>query len=256
MKRKKRSLGVLMIVTALIITLLPVSEADAQSSASDFKMEGSTLVQYRGTDKNVSIPDTVEIIGRSAFENNKNIELVVVPNSVKKIEAYAFWGCDNLDNVVLGKGLSEVGDYAFASCGGLKQMFIPSNVVSIGIQAFADCVNMTDIKIPPETVNIHETAFNGCYKLTIHSEADSAAEKYAKDFYERQKEMPEYQDVSNYNPSDNHVTPSPAPTQTPSSTDTPTPSQSPSQETGDILGSTQVVANQAVVFINNANPHL
>lgn len=254
MKRKKRILGVLMMVSALIITLLPVSEADAQTSASDFKMEGSTLVQYRGTDKNVSIPDTVEVIGSGAFENNKNIELVIVPNSVKRIEPYAFWGCDNLDNVVLGKGLSEVGDYAFACCGGLKQMFIPSNVVSIGIQAFTDCVNMTDIKIPQETLYIHETAFNGCYRLTIHSETGSAAEEYAKAFYERQKEMPEYQDVPNYNPSDtnNTVTPTPSP----APTETPAPTQGPAEETGDVLGSTQVVANQAVVFINNAKPNV
>lgn len=160
MKRKRRIVGVMMIITALIITLLPISEADAATSASDFQIEGSTLIKYRGAEKNVSVPNTVKVIGRSAFENNKNIELVVLPNSVEQIEPYAFWGCDKLDNVVLGKGLTEVGDYAFASCAGLKQMFLPSNVVSIGIQAFADCVNMTDIKIPPETAYIHETAFD------------------------------------------------------------------------------------------------
>ena len=67
-------------VTALIIMLLP--EADAEASASDFRMDGSTLVKYVGKDKNVSVPNTVEVIGRGAFEDNTNIELVVVPNSV------------------------------------------------------------------------------------------------------------------------------------------------------------------------------
>lgn len=47
MRRKKRNLSVLMIVVALMIMLLPVSEADAESSASDFRMEGSTLIKYR-----------------------------------------------------------------------------------------------------------------------------------------------------------------------------------------------------------------
>ena len=138
MKRKKRITGALITVVLLIIMLLPVSEADAETSASDFKMEGSTLVKYRGTEKNVTIPNTVEVIGRSAFEDNTNIELVVVPNSVTRIEPYAFWGCDSLDTVVLGKGLSEVGDYSFAGCKGLVQMSIPSNAISIGIQAFGD----------------------------------------------------------------------------------------------------------------------
>ena len=110
MKKRKRLYGVLLVIAALVIMQLPVSEADAAtSSASDFTMEGSTLVKYRGKEKNVSIPNTVEVIGEGAFEENKNIELVVIPNSVKKIEPYAFWGCDNLDTVVLGKGLNEVG---------------------------------------------------------------------------------------------------------------------------------------------------
>ena len=151
MKRKKLKLGVLMLVTALIIMQLPVSEADAAASASDFKIEGSTLVKYRGKEKNVSVPKTVTSIGRGAFEDNMNVELVVLPNSVTDIGPYAFWGCDNLDTVVLGKDISAVGDYAFAGCKGLEQMTIPSSVSTIGVQAFADCVNLKDISIPAQT---------------------------------------------------------------------------------------------------------
>ncbi len=244
MKRKKRIIGVLMLVTALIIMQLPMSEADAAASASDFKMEGSTLVKYRGTEKNVSVPKTVTAIGRGAFEDNKNIELVVLPNSVTQIEPYAFWGCDNLDTVVLGKEITAVGDYAFAGCKGLEQMTIPANVSSIGVQAFGDCVNLKDISIPTQTLYIHETAFDGCARLTIHCDAGSAADEYAKAFYERQKEMPEYEDVPNYAPSD--------PVQ-PSDPGTPTPSPvpEPTEVPGNVLGSTHVVGNQAVVFVDN-----
>lgn len=197
MKRKKRISGVLLTLAALVIMQLPMAEADASTSASDFQIEGSTLKRYRGTDKNVSVPDTVQIIGNGAFEDDANIELVVMPNSVRQIESYAFWGCDNLDTVVLGKGLSEIGDYAFTKCTGLQQISVPSSVTSIGIEAFKDCANLTDVTIPPETVNIHETAFDGCVKLTIHYEEGSAAEEYAAAFYERQKEMPGYQKPSN-----------------------------------------------------------
>ena len=119
MRKRKKLVGVLMIVASLIIMQLPVSEADAaSSSASDFRIEGSTLVKYRGTEKNVSVPDTVKTIAQGAFEDDTNVELVVLPNSVERIESYAFWGCENLDTVVLGKGLSAVGDYAFAGCSG------------------------------------------------------------------------------------------------------------------------------------------
>lgn len=267
MKRKKRLCGILLVIAALIIMQLPVSEADAATSASDFKMEGSTLVKYRGTETNVSIPDTVERIGEGAFEDKNKVELIVVPNSVKMIDPYAFWGCDNLDTVVLGKGLTEIGSFTFANCKGLKQMTIPQGVHSIGAQAFADCVNMTDITIPPEVTDIHDTAFDGCYKLVIHYEAGSAADKYAQEFYEKQKEMPEYEDVSDYQP--DSTTDSNGQSGTDSNDNS-----GGNQNTGDgaegngnsvqndwdnsgtLLGSTSVVGNQAVVFIDNTSPNV
>lgn len=265
MKRKKRLFGILLILTALIIMQLPVSEADAATSASDFKMEGSTLIKYKGTESNVSIPDTVEVIGERAFENNLNVELVVVPNSVKRIEKYAFWGCENLDNVVLGKGLTEVGDYAFTNCKALNHMSVPSNIRSIGIQAFADCVSMTDIYIAPEVTHIHETAFDGCYKLQIHCETGSTAEKYAVDFYERQKNMPEYEEVGAYQP-DNGTQNSQEnqvgntgqteeniqPEDSISQPDIQQPDNSGAgNNEGTCIGTTSIVGNRAVILMNN-----
>ncbi len=180
-------MSVLIVIVTLIIMLLPVSEADAETSASDFRMEGSTLVKYRGTEKNVTIPDTVEVIGRSAFEDNKDVELVVLSNSVRRIDPYAFWGCENLDTVVLGTGLSAVGDYAFTKCTGLEQMTLPSNITAIGIQAFGDCTSLRNISIPAQTTSIHETAFDGCYQLTFHCDSGTVADEYAKAFYEKQQ---------------------------------------------------------------------
>lgn len=244
MKRKKLIAGVLMLVTVLILMRLPVSEADAAASASDFRIEGGTLVKYRGTEKNVSVPDTVDTIGRGAFEDNTNIELVVLPNSVKTIEPYAFWGCGSLDTVVLGKGLTSVGDYAFAGCKGLVQMTIPANVTSIGVQAFGDCVNLTDISIPPETGYIQETAFDGCVRLTIHCDPGSAADEFAGSFYERQKEMPGYGEAPEEPSEPEEPDPvEPAPTETPS-----VPEEIPPEQPGEVLGSTHVVGNSAVVF--------
>lgn len=237
----KRRFGILLIIAALIIMQLPVSEADAATSASDFKIEGSTLVKYRGDETQVTIPDRVEIIGEGAFEENDNIESVVIPNSVTWIERYAFWGCDNLKTVTLGKGIQEIGPYTFANCKGLKQITIPTNVKSIGLQAFVDCVNLTDITIPVETIEIHEAAFDGCFKLYIHCTPGSFADEYAQTFYEKQEEMPEYEDVPEYqepeipeeNETDDSVIYDPVP--------------------GRMIGSTQVVGNNAMVFIEGSN---
>lgn len=251
MKRKRRLSGVLWIITALIIMQLPVSEADAATSASDFKMEGTTLVKYRGTETNVSIPDTVEVIAGNAFENNDKVELVVVPNSVKKIEAFAFWGCDNLDTVVLGKGLTEVSDYSFANCKGLEKMSIPDNVRSIGVHAFSDCINMTDITIPAEVTFIHETAFDGCYKLYIHCETGSYADKYAEEFYKKQSEMPAYEDAPEYDNSAGTGDTKEDGTDKDNVAGGNDSSESIITNPGTLLGSTQIVGNQAVVFLDN-----
>ena len=59
MNHKKWVVALALIATALILTHLPVSEADAAASASDFQIEGSTLTKYRGSDERVTIPDTV-----------------------------------------------------------------------------------------------------------------------------------------------------------------------------------------------------
>ena len=48
MNHKKWVVALVLIATALILTHLPVSEADAAASASDFLIEGSTLTKYRG----------------------------------------------------------------------------------------------------------------------------------------------------------------------------------------------------------------
>lgn len=248
MKGKRKLFGILLVIAALIIMQLPGSEADAATSASDFKMEGTTLVKYLGTDKTVSVPASVEVIGQDAFDENDSIEKVILPDSVTKIEAYAFWGCDSLNTVVLGEGLLEVGDFVFANCKGLKEMNLPENIRSIGIQAFVDCVNLTDITIPPEVTDIHESAFDGCYRLVIHCEAGSTADKYAKAFYQKQLEMPEYEDVSDYEPAD-----------TEDDRDTDDGKDAPARENeaaGELLGSTKVVANQAVLFIDNTSPRV
>ena len=79
MNHKKWMAVIALAVTALILTHLPVSEADAAASASDFQTQGSTLVKYRGTEERVTIPDTVEVLVESAFEYNLYFLFFVFP---------------------------------------------------------------------------------------------------------------------------------------------------------------------------------
>lgn len=243
MNHKKWVVALVLIATALILTHLPVSEADAAASASDFQIEGSTLTKYRGSDERVTIPDTVEVVGESAFENNQKVQLVVVPKSVKRMDAYVFWGCDNLEEVVLGKGLTSVDEYAFSGCTGLKQITIPENVQSIDAQAFAGCTNLTDIYIPDTVTSIADDAFLNCDNVTIHADEGSVAAKFAQKLAEQKSQSPLVTAAPSATggTSDVQATTEPAPTETPTPAPTPVP--------GNVLGSTFVVGNHAMVMV-------
>ena len=247
MNHKKWMAVIALAVTALILTHLPVSEADAAASASDFQTQGSTLVKYRGTEERVTIPDTVEVVGESAFENNQKVQFVVIPKSVKRLEAYVFWGCNNLEEVVLGKGLTAVDEYSFAGCTGLKQITIPENIQSIDAQAFAGCVNLTDIYIPATVTGIAEDAFLNCDNVTIHADEGSVAAQFAQKLAEQKNRDPLVTAAPVQTPTavsrpDTQATTEPVSTATPAPVATPVP--------GNVLGSTIVVGNHALVMVH------
>ena len=247
MHHKKWMAVIALAVTALILTHLPVSEADAAASASDFQTQGSTLVKYRGTEERVTIPDTVEVVGESAFENNQKVQFVVIPKSVKRLDAYVFWGCNNLEEVVLGKGLTAVDEYSFAGCTGLKQITIPENVQSIDAQAFAGCINLTDIYIPATVTGIAEDAFLNCDNVTIHADEGSVAAQFSQKLAEQKNRDPLVTAAPVQTPTavsrpDTQATTEPVSTTTPAPVATPVP--------GNVLGSTIVVGNHALVMVH------
>ena len=247
MNHKKWMAVIALAVTALILTHLPVSEADAAASASDFQTQGSTLVKYRGTEERVTIPDTVEVVGESAFENNQKVQFVVIPKSVKRLDAYVFWGCNNLEEVVLGKGLTAVDEYSFAGCTGLKQITIPENIQSIDAQAFAGCVNLTDIYVPATVTGIAEDAFLNCDNVTIHADEGSVAAQFAQKLAEQKNRDPLVTAAPVQTPTavsrpDTQATTEPVSTATPAPVATPVP--------GNVLGSTIIVGNHALVMVH------
>jgi hypothetical protein len=109
---------------------------------------GVTITNYKGTRKQVVIPDTlyglrVTRIGRAAF-NNKGLYSVVIPNTVITIEdgngdmggvgGGAFMN-NNLVKVTLGNSLRRIGDSAFRN-NNFTELTIPDSVTEIGFAAF------------------------------------------------------------------------------------------------------------------------
>lgn len=235
--KKRWMVGAVVAVVAALFVLTP--KVWVRATTSDFRIEGTTLVEYTGTANTVSVPANVETIGRSAFENNKIIKKVTIPDSVTKIEEYAFWGCNNLETVVLGDGLWEISDFTFTACESLRRVHIPDNIRRIGIMSFADCTGLQDIAIPISVTDIHETAFDGITSLQIHAEELSYPYKYA---------LARGQNATN--------APMPTDTPRPIVTPVPTPNVKPTPEPtnqpiGEVIGSTSIVGNDAFIIVNN-----
>ena len=82
------------------------------------------------------IPDSVEIIGESAFEGCIDISSITIPDSVTDIEKAAFKDCRNLTGIQLPETLKSVGEEAFMGCENIKSVSVPDSVESIGDRAF------------------------------------------------------------------------------------------------------------------------
>lgn len=74
-----------------------------------FNKDKTTLIKYPSHNKNTSytVPDTVKIIGTSAFINCSNLESIDLPNSLTQINKSAFYNCEKLSLVNVNSSKSD-----------------------------------------------------------------------------------------------------------------------------------------------------
>ncbi|MGN1147376.1 MAG: leucine-rich repeat domain-containing protein [Lachnospiraceae bacterium] len=173
-----------------------------------------------------------------------------MPSTVTDIAEYAFWGCNNVKKIDLSSNLKTIPDYSFANCKSLEEVTIPYSVTSIGLKAFADCVNLKRAVIPSTVEYIHDTAFDGCSKLVIAANEGTFAYQYYQEW--KEKNPAEYEDtVVSDNTVDNIDNTHENVSGADSIEEQPVVQQENTAQ--DVLGSTHVVGNRAVVFIDNTS---
>lgn len=107
-----------------------------QGAGENFLTVGDgILLDYRGNDNVVVIPDGVKTIGADAFASNKSITKVIIPDSVETIGEGAFAGCSSLAAVEGGQSVRRIKDRAFQGCP-IQTIRIPASVEEIGLRAY------------------------------------------------------------------------------------------------------------------------
>ncbi len=135
---------------------------------NDFEIVDKILVDYKGQQQEVLIPQGVVDIKKYAFLNCESITGVVIPEGVIKIGESAFAGCKNLENVVLPESLITIDEEAFRGCTSLKEISIPDNVTTLGWGAFSN-PNLKKIHIGKSVSSIEKGTidFYANIKITV-----------------------------------------------------------------------------------------
>lgn len=92
-----------------------------QFSVSEDKDGSVSITEYKGDEKEVQIPESVQgvpvtSIADGAFANNETVEKVVLPSTVTTIGKGAFENCNNLEKIEIPETVTEIADDAFEGC--------------------------------------------------------------------------------------------------------------------------------------------
>ena len=110
-----------------------------------FSKPDKRLIYYPDIEGNYAVPEGIQSIGESAFDDCASLSSITLPDSLTSIGDYAFSYCASLSSITLPEGLTSIGNWAFSSCDSLSSITLPDSLTSIGIGAFFDCASLTII---------------------------------------------------------------------------------------------------------------
>ena len=101
----------------------------------------AAILKYKGNAREVTVPShsdgaPVAVIDTGAFAGNKGITNVTLPDTLRLIGVKAFYNCQSLCQVNIPDGVTHIGDDAFGFAT-LTTVILPDSVISVGKEAFA-----------------------------------------------------------------------------------------------------------------------
>jgi uncharacterized repeat protein (TIGR02543 family) len=163
----------------VIIAGFPMAAlADTGIWSYDISSGQARITGYSGPGGAVVIPDTLEgcpvtQIGVGAFSLNHTITSVSMPDTIKIIGDTAFLNCIAIESMHVSTALQYIGERAFGDCQALISFDMPAGVTTIGIGAFINDQQLKSIVIPEGITNIYADTFRQCYALESVTLPDS-----------------------------------------------------------------------------------
>ncbi len=124
------------------------------------KNEKTALIKYTGKEKELFLPDTIQVIEQYAFCKCDTLEEIHIPSSVETIKTEAFYGCQNLKKIHFTEGLLEIHHRAFWFCNSLTKVIFPKSLKMIGSRAFECCGKLLSVQLKNEGTFVDEYAFH------------------------------------------------------------------------------------------------
>lgn len=131
-----------------------------------YTKDGKTLHTYPKGKTGVSftVPDGVETILSFAFACSK-LESIILPDGLNTIGNSAFEDCSCLKSITFPEELKEIGDCAFNYCESLTEVTLPSGITTVNFSLFGGCTNLERVVLPDTVKTISGYTFTSCESL-------------------------------------------------------------------------------------------
>ena len=113
-----------------------ITERGARILGCDEKFEGAMEIPSRLDGA------AVFEIGKEAFLGRHLLTSVAIPDSVEVVGRWAFQKCYGLEELRLGKGIKTIEEDAFADCSSLRRVILPSTLEALAPDAFDESVDL------------------------------------------------------------------------------------------------------------------
>ena len=143
--------------------LRPLSQAE--DAMTDFVIEKDTLVRYRGTGGDVTVPSFIKHILDNAFYHHTKIDSITLPEGLISVGKHAL-SMTGVEELYLPDSVTSFGRGALSHCYRLLRLHLPVGLTVLSEGLLEGCGALEQITLPPQLCRIENRALSGCAALT------------------------------------------------------------------------------------------